>query len=57
MGADRVSEVGGTMASNVEPVGLDESQEALVVQVESLAWRLDLSYLTVLAMFTSKEGN
>lgn len=55
MGADRVSEVGGTM-SNVEPVGLDETQENLVTQVESLAWRLDLSYLTVLAMFTG-EGN
>lgn len=43
----------------VEPIGLGESQENLVVQVESLAWRLELSYLTVLALFNvvTTEGS
>jgi len=33
-----------------EPIGLGETQEEQVRAAESLAWRLDLHYLTILAL-------
>lgn len=41
---------------NAEPIGLGESEANMIAAVESLAFRLDLSYLTVLALFTNEEN-
>lgn len=47
---------GPALPVQADPVGLGDSDEWFVTEVEMIAFETDLSYLSVLAIVNAKEG-